>query len=282
MKTIPSDLSYGTLVFGIRVVRQDGTVFGWTQHDVNSTVNVDGEDTLLLSNPGFTIQSLVSTAGLGVDTTDIYVIDGDDMTRADILMRKWDGAEVYFFRYDWTLPSAGIIPIKRGSFGNFQPMLGQFKVEFRDFRQALQANSTWVFQETCRWRLGDARCGIDLTGSDGYTVTASVTGVTSQRVFTASGLTQADDFFGEGFLTWTGSDGLNVGTPPFKVKAFAAGVVTLSEPTIQPIQTGDTFTIVAGCRKRWEEDCKTKFDNLLRFGGEKDKPLRDDLVAIPA
>ena len=69
------------------------------------------------------------------------------------------------------------------------------------------------------------------------------------------------------------------GTPGAKVKAFAAGVVTLSEAAIYPIVIGDTFTIIAGCRKRWDVDCKDKFDNLLNYGGEKDKPTRDELIA---
>lgn len=278
MKVIPIGLATrSTLVFGIRIVRKDGTVLGWTQGR-DATVTVDGVPTALFSNPGFDLRSLVSTSGLSVDNTEAQVIAGADLTRADILAKKWDGARVYLFRYDWTDPAAGIIPIKRGSFGNFTPRLGEFVVEFRDLRQALQPNSTWVLQEGCRWRLGDARCGKNLAA---FTFNATVTAVASNYTFTASALTQAADYFGEGELTWTA--GLNNGLS-FKVKAFAAGVVTLAEFAVYDIDIGDTFTIVAGCRKRHEEDCVGKFDNGLNYGGEKDKPTRDDLIrpATPA
>lgn len=279
MKTIPADLlNCGTLVFGVRIVRKDATVLGYTEHDFDQTVNVDAVDTLLLGNPGFNIKSLVKTAGLGVNNTDVYINESDDITRIDLLKRKWDGAKVFFFRYNWKLPGSGLIPEVRGSWGNFAPLLGQFKAEFRDIRQALQQNTTWVFQETCRYRLGDVRCGVDLTP---FTFTpVSVTAASaSAYVFTASTLGQADDYFGEGELTWlTGS---NADGPPFKVKSFAAGVVTLSEAAVGTIQIGDTFTIVAGCRKRWEEDCKGKFDTIITFGGEKDKSIRDTLIAVP-
>lgn len=279
MKTVPADLlNCGTLVFGVRIVRRDATVFGFTEHDSAQTVTVDGESTLLQATPGFSIQSLVSAAGVGVDNTDVYVIADDAVfTRADILAGKWDGAKVYFFRYNWKLPASGLIPVKRGSFGNFTPQQGQFKVEFRDQRQALQQNTTWVIQEACRWRLGDARCTVDLAP---FTFTAvAVTAVASAYEFTASALTQADDYFGEGFVSWL--TGLNAGTPGHKVKTFAAGVVTLSEFAVFPIDIGDTFEIVAGCRKRWDADCRDKFDNIINFGGEKDKPTRDDLASPP-
>lgn len=277
-KTVPADLANcGTLVFGVRIVRRDTTVFGFTEHSADQTVTVDGASTLLSAAPGFTVQGLVSAAGLGVDNTELAVIADDAvLTRADILAGKWDGARVYIFRYNWKLPAAGLLPVKRGSFGNFTPQQGQFRVEFRDLRQALQQDTTWVIQEACRWRLGDARCGVALAP---LTVEAAVTAVASGYEFTASTLSQAVDWFAEGSLTWLTGD--NAGTPARKVKAFAAGVVTLSEVATFPIVAGDTFEIVAGCRKRWDVDCRDKFDNILNFGGEKDKPTRDALAALP-
>jgi uncharacterized phage protein (TIGR02218 family) len=275
VKTVPADLvNCGTLVFGVRIVRRDGAVIAWTQHDRDQTVTVDGESTLLAANPGFTVSNFASAAGLAVDNAEIFVAAAVDLTRADILARKWDGARVYFFRYNWKLPASGIIPVKRGSFGNFAPQQGQFKVEFRDQRQALQQNSTWVIQEACRWRLGDARCTVDLGP---FTYAAEVTAVASPYEFTSTDLDQADDYFGEGFVNWL--TGLNAGTPGHKVKTFAAGVVTLSEFAVYAIDVGDTFEITAGCRKRWDADCRDKFDNIINFGGEKDKPTRDELVA---
>lgn len=275
MKTVPVGASScGTLVHGIRVVRRDGTVLGWTEHDRDATVTVLGQSIELLANPGFNLSSIVSTAGLGVDTAICDVMAGDQMTRADILARKWDGATVYLFRYDWTDPTAGTVPIKRGSFGNFKPKLGQFAVEFRDLRQALQHNSTWVLQEACRWQLGDARCTKNLAA---FTHAGTVTAVASQYQFTDSGLAQAADYFGEGEIVWL--TGLNEGLR-HKVRVHATGgVFTLAEAAIFTIGVGDTFNAIAGCRKRFTEDCLGKFDNALNYGGEKDKPKRDDLMA---
>lgn len=264
----------GTLVHGIRIRRKDGTILGWTEHDRDATVTVFGESLELLANPGFTLSSLVSTAGLGVDNATCEVIAGEEITRADILAGRWDKASVYLFRYNWKDPAAGVVPVKRGHFGNFAPKLGSFSVEFRDLRQALQFNSTWVLQETCRWRLGDSRCTKDLAG---FTHAGTVTAVASQYQFTAAALAQADDYFGEGEVEWL--TGANAGLR-HKVRAFASGgVFTLAEAAIYSIGVTDTFIPIAGCRKRRTEDCVGKFDNVLNFGGEADKPLRDELMA---
>jgi len=279
-KTVPADLANcGTLVFGIRIVRRDETVFGFTEHNADQTVTVDGEATLLSAAPGFTVQGLVSAAGLGVDNTELSVIADDAvLTRADILAGKWDGARVYIFRYNWKLPGAGLVPVKRGSFGNFTPQQGQFRVEFRDLRQALQQDTTWVIQEACRWRLGDLRCGVDLTP---YTTEGEVASVTSAYEFaiTGSDIETETDHYGEGSLTWL--TGANAGTPAAKIKSYEYSIVVLSEAAVFEIAEGDTFEIVAGCRKRWDADCRDKFDNILNFGGEKDKPTRDELAALP-
>lgn len=276
MKTVaPALLGCGTLLFGVRIVRRDATVLAYTEHDVDQTVNVDGVDTLLLSNPGFNIQSLVSTSGLDVDNTELQVIASEDIRRVDILAGVWDGAEVFFFRYSWRDPSAGIIEVKRGSFGGIAPQFGQFKIEFRDLRQALQQDSTWQLQMNCRWRVFDARCTLDEAD---FTVVGAVTSVASSVEFTDTSLTQVDDYFGEGVVRWLTGD--NAGLQ-HKVSQFAAGVVTLAYGVVIPIQVGDTFNIVAGCRKRLQEDCITKFANGLNNGGEPDKPTRDDMIQAP-
>jgi uncharacterized phage protein (TIGR02218 family) len=275
VKTVFSGASTcGTLAAGIRIVRRDGTVLGWTEHDRDATVTVDGEETELIANPGFTLSSLVSTAGLGVDSASCDVVAGAELTRADILAKKWDGAQVYLFRYDWKAPEAGIVSVKGGSFGNFSPALGQFTVEFRDPRQALQYNSTWVLQENCRWEFGDARCRKDRAD---FTFGGTVTASASQYAFTASAMAQAADYFGEGEVRWL--TGANAGCR-HKVRLFASGgVFTLAEAAIFQIVIGDTFDAIAGCRKRKAEDCVAKFDNVLNHGGEADKPTRDSVMA---
>ncbi len=49
---------------------------------------------------------------------------------------------------------------------------------------------------------------------------------------------------------------------------------------MEDIQVGDTFDVIAGCRKRLTEDCKVKFNNVLNFQGEPHLPGIDRLTAM--
>ena len=56
------------------------------------------------------------------------------------------------------------------------------------------------------------------------------------------------------------------GLRPIKVRDFSAGQFTLAEPAYYPLANGVTYIAIPGCRKRLE-DCRDKFNNVLRFGG---------------
>jgi uncharacterized phage protein (TIGR02218 family) len=166
--------------------------------------------------------------------------------------------------------------IAAGTLGNVQPRRGAFTVELRGLQQYLQQAVGEVSTKTCRARLGDSRCTKDLTA---FTFTGTLTAVTSQQVFTDSSRGEAADYFGEGLLTWTGgeNDGLTV-----KVKSFSfGGLFTLSVPMVGLVEIGDTYSVVAGCRKRLGEDCRDKFSNALNFQGEPHRPTLDELTASP-
>lgn len=104
---------------------------------------------------------------------------------------------------------------------------------------------------------------------------ASVTSMTSNQIFTDLAQAQVSDYFGNGTLTWL--TGLNVGVS-VKIKAFASGQFALMLPMMNAIQVGDTYTATPGCRGRHIEDCKNKWNNILRFGGEPHRPKVDDLT----
>jgi uncharacterized phage protein (TIGR02218 family) len=151
--------------------------------------------------------------------------------------------------------------------------------ELLTLRQILQQPVGSVVQPTCRYRLGstampDGLCMIDL---DDWTVTGTVDSAASTYEFTDAARAEADDWFAEGVITWT--SGLNAGLSQKVRASTAAGVISLSLPMVQAIQTGDTYSMHAGCLKRHLEDCRDKFDNILNFGGEPHLPGQDRLTA---
>lgn len=95
----------------------------------------------------------------------------------------------------------------------------------------------------------------------------------------APGTTRPDDFYGDGIATWL--TGANAGMSA-KVRTYAASgtVFVLSTPMVSAIQVGDTLSAIAGCRHRLDQDCKTKFNNVLNFQGEPHLPGIDKLTAL--
>lgn len=263
-----------TVAWAIKVTRVDAletaTVYGWTSHDRD--VEIDG--VTYRAAPGFDVRSFANNAGLAVANNELTVIeDASAFTRPAVLSGQWDGAKYEVFQYDWKTPANGKISWPRGKLGNIVPQYGSFTVELRDLRQALQQDTTAIFQETCRYNFADDRCTKDASE---YTVSGTVTTVTSQSVVIDSSRSEAADWFGNGLLIFT--DGQNAGLS-FKVRIYTNGEFTFEVPAVFPIEVGDGYQAIAGCRKRLPEDCRDKFSNVLNFGAEYNKPKTDKIVS---
>lgn len=261
-----------TVAWAIKITRTDDAVYGWTSADRDATIDA----VIYESAPGLSVASFASSAGLAVDNSELTVLADDTIiTRADILAGRWNNAAYLLFKYDWTDVSAGEEVISAGFLGELHPRSGAYVAELRALQQYLQQPVGAASTKTCRARLGDAMCMVDLGG---WTETGTITGVTSKQVFTDSSRAEADDYFGEGILTWTA--GLNTGLSQ-KVKTYASDTFTLSLPMIFDVQIGDTYSVIAGCRKRLDEDCAAKFSNELNFQGEPHRPTVDELTSSP-
>lgn len=100
----------------------------------------------------------------------------------------------------------------------------------------------------------------------------TVSAVVDRRTFTATGISVAADYFGEGFITFQTGD--NAGDVRRVRSDNGTGTLILHLGAYDDIQIGDTFEALVGCRHRRQEDCITKHDNAnnsrtltLRFGG---------------
>lgn len=103
--------------------------------------------------------------------------------------------------------------------------------------------------------------GFTWTAIGARRVTGTVTAVDDFNEFDATGIDIQNDWFGEGHIRWL--TGINVGVTERVRSDNGLGHIVLHHPMLDPIDVGDTFEAVVGCRKRWEEDCLLKFDNVL-------------------
>lgn len=294
MKTIPAalqahyDSGSTCMAYGLLLKREDGLEYGFTSHHeafgldatawgfASSEIQMDAAQ-------GLDFSAIVTTAGFQVDNMEITTLDdGSFFDRDEILAGAWRNAEFWIFRHRWDVDPVTVANdievMQRGWIGEVTLNQSTIRVELRGLTQKLQQPVGIVSTKTCRARLGSTtginKCRVDLTD---WTHTLEVTAVTDNRVFTSDALdsTFTDDYFGAGEVIWLTGD--NAGAKHY-VSAFTAGAFTLQLGTVLPIQVGDTFTAIAGCRKRLMEDCKAKFNNVLNFQGEPHRPTPDELL----
>ena len=114
--------------------------------------------------------------------------------------------------------------------------------------------------------------GVTWTSFNARRIGGTVATVTGGGAFTASGINIAADWFAQGLVIWLSGD--NAGEKQRIHSDGGAGAITQRFSCLDAILVGDTFTLVAGCRKRLSEDCVAKHQNAavsssrtLRFGG---------------
>lgn len=262
-----------TLAWAMLVVRQDATTYRWTTHDRNVVL---GGQTYLAA-PGVEVASLEFASGFAVGNTEVEILADGDITRADILAGKWDSAAFTVSLFNWAAPADGAAVFLVGTLGDLRPRGASFVAELRDIRQPLKQDTTDVVQPECRYRLGDAKCTLNVTVPP-FSVTGTVTSAASRYAFTDTARTEAADYFGAGEVLF--NTGLNAGLR-FLVRDYAADVFTFALPTPFAITVGDAYTAVVGCRKRHADDCIVKFANGVNFGGEPHKARVDALLSLP-
>lgn len=286
-KSIPSGLAahYAgnatSVVHFLRITREGGEVFGFTSHNADLTV----DSQLYRSGPGLDVTSVVTSAGFDVDNLELTTLDdGSTFSRAEVLAGLWRNAAFVISKGNWAQPSDGLEPVIAGTIGEGTLRSSSLVFELRGLQQYLQQPLGDVSSKTCRAHFADFpsvnnnnRCRLSPAT---YTFSATVTSVASNQQFTASALTQAADYFAEGIVSWT--SGPSAGLRQ-KVKTHATGgVLTLLLPMLLTVSVGDAFEVIAGCRKRLDEDCRDKFGgNVLNFQGEWHRPTTDDLTKAP-
>lgn len=251
-----------------KVTRQDGQVFGFTDHDKQ----IPYLGLVYEARTGIDPSQVSISAALNVDNLDLKgYFDSEAITQADLEAGLWDGAEIQILRINWANVANGAESLFTGEVGEFSSRSGLYVAEARSLSDKVNKVVTRLFLPGCPYTLGDANCTFNLAS---VTVTGTVTAVTDRREFTTS-VVAADDEYSWGVLTWTAGDNID---RSMEVKQYgSSGAVVLQLPMASEVQVGDTFTISPGCRKTREE-CRDRFNNIINFGGFPDIPGLDEMI----
>jgi uncharacterized phage protein (TIGR02218 family) len=259
------------------VRRRDGTVLGFTDHDLS--LEVDG--VLCRADSGMTARALQQTTGLSVDNSEaVGALSDAAITEADILAGRFDGAEVRSFLVNWTNPGDWV-ELFRGSFGEITRAGGSFATELRGLSEALNRPQGHAFQPGCSAVLGDARCRFDLV-TPGYFIDIPAWRVEDERVFIFDAFPAFDDrWFQDGRLeAVSGAAGGLVGIVKADRRDGAGRRIELWQGLGAKVVPGDGLRLIAGCDKA-AATCRTKFGNFPNFRGFPHIPGEDWLASYP-
>jgi len=284
MKSFPQSLQTHldsgttTLSWCWRLTRNDGDVFGFTDHDLSLTF----ADTPFEPESGFTASEIRSGSDLAVDAQEAEgVLTSDTITETDILDGRWDNATVEIWRVNWADTSQRAL-LRRGAIGQIRRGRLHFVAEMRSLAHVLGQTVGRTFQASCDAALGDMRCGVDLI-DPAFTATGTVVALSGDRGFAVSGLSGfAEDWFALGTLSWL--TGTNTGRKAEVLSHALTGAdvtITLLEAPVRTVEIGNTFDIVAGCDKRFET-CQSKFANAVNFRGFPHIPGQDTIIRYAA
>jgi uncharacterized phage protein (TIGR02218 family) len=277
MKTLDAGLAahllggVTTLCHCWRVERKDGTVLGFTDHDRDLLI----EGVTYKAATGFTATAIEDQLGLAVSNLDVDgALSSAAITEDDLSAGLYDDAAVVIMRVNWQDTSQRVI-LRSGFLGQVTRGEAAFSAELRGLAARLDQNAGRVFQRSCAWELGDARCQIDL-GAPEHHGNGTVESVIGNFDFTASGIDAfASGVFSRGKIVWTTGD--NAGLA-IEVKSHSQGSpnsrLSLFLPMPRPITVGDTFAITAGCDKQFAT-CRDRFANVANFGGFPHMPGND-------
>ena len=278
LRNIPSSLQdhldgdTNTMANCWKITREDGTTFQFTDADIPVQLS-DGEYTPMDSGKASAIEN---TADINTgDLTVQQIISSDHITVDDLNAGLFDGAKVEIYWTNYTNPDQGTITLFVGYFGEVKMRDDiDFEVELKSLSTKLEQTIGRKYTQQCDAELGDNRCGVDMSL---FTYSGSVTNVTDSQIFTDSGISEEDNYYRYGKLTWT--SGNNSGLS-MEVKGQVGGQITLLLSMPFQVQVGDTFDVGAGCDKYFDT-CKNKFNNVVNFRGFPHIPGRDSISQYP-
>lgn len=260
-----------------QVRRQDGVVYGFTDHDVDLFF----EGTLFKADTGLTASALQQVTGLAVDNTEaVGALSSTSLSEDDIAAGRFDGASVTHWLVNWENVAEREIQFS-GSLGEIKRGDGAFYAELRGASETLNKPVGSVFQSPCQTVLGGSACGVDLSHPD-FRANATIVHVENGRVFEFTSLNgYASHWFEKGRLTILGGAGAGLsGVIKFDKDVDNTRIIELWEELRAPIEAGDLVRIEAGCDKRYVT-CRDKFSNLLNYRGFPSIPGEDWLMAYP-
>jgi uncharacterized phage protein (TIGR02218 family) len=222
--------------------------------------------------PGITPSAILRGGDGGSELADIQgALSAAAIAEDDLDAGRWDGAMLLLHLTEWTDPGALWLELARGTMGGVERKDGSYAVALRGAGGLLDRAVAPITSPTCRARLGDAACRIDLRARERIVRVDALTGDRLRYVGLGVGR------YPFGHVRWL--SGANTGLVQMIVDQDGDELF-LAEPPPFPVAAGTLVLLVEGCDKRLET-CATRFANTANFRGEPHLPGMDLLTRYP-
>lgn len=266
-----------TLATCWRILRVDGVVLGFTDHDRALTI----EGTVCSPVHGLDGSEVPSKLGAQVETGEVLgILDAAAIAESDILLGRYDGAVVETWRVNWMAPEQRL-RLRVDTIGETVREDGVFRAELRSAQESLNTTRGRLYQGLCDAVVGDGRCGVGLD-APAFSGTATVVAVLDPFRIVVSGLASfAEDWFAFGMAHWGSGekDGL-VDAVLTHRKGSGGDVLGFGQRIGEWIAPGNVLTVTAGCDRRFAT-CREKFGNAVNFRGFPHVPGSDFILRHP-
>lgn len=260
-----------------KLVRRDGLVIGFTDHDRDLVI----AGTTFAARTGLEAAEATSELGFAVGGGEVSgALVAAAITEGDIAAGLYDDASIEVWLVNWANADERLL-LDIGTIGEVSRTDRGFLAEARGLMHRLDETRGRLYRAACSADLGDGRCGIDLE-TEAFRGTAAVT-VTDGRLGLSAGALAgyADNWFTGGRLAWTSGANAGISVEVKLHRQAAAGAeIVLWQPAPKPIAVGDDFRVYAGCDKAFAT-CRAKFANWLNFQGFPHMPGNDFVVTYP-
>lgn len=284
MKSHVSD--YRTRIYAVRIEAVGGQIARFVQYPHDLAMGGNSDPVNYNAGSGYEFTGVSTTAGTTPSVVDLkgVILDAVGyLDLDDVASRVWDNARAYLFATTWANPIEDEEPLGVFLMGKAKIQDDRYTFELMSLIDVANQYSGRTYGPLCSWTLFDetldgevipwerSRCTGPRANPDGpaledYKVTGTITHVTDRTKFRDDQRTEADDWFGAGAIRFT--TGANAGLLSEEIKSYSAdGTIEVYQAFHYPVQVGDQYEMIPGCRKRRVEDCIAKFANAVNHGG---------------
>lgn len=216
--------------------------------------------------PGGSEQGAEESTTLAIGTVNFTVANTGNLTTL-LSANAMDRSEVYVRRVFVDSPDLGALPVFRGELADFTRNRLAISGQARNLLQSAGRNwPIYTYLDTCVWRFGSTGCGFN-TSSVTVTTSLNVSSSTPIVLRATSGSlvgSYAPGQLERGRVTiLSGANSGQVRT----VRVSTGDLMALSHSLPFPVSGDTMFSIYPGCRKRFIDDCTSKYNNANRFLG---------------